>query len=189
MTIRIKKRLSGNSLLSMVEERAEVSLAKCYQCKKCSLGCPVSVQVQSPPSEIIRRLQLGAGDEMLQTDLIWTCLSCETCSVRCPNEINFAGVIDALRTIALEKGVAKPKGAVPLFNRLFLNAVKSYGRSYDLQMIALYKLRTGNISHDMEKFPAMMKKGKMAVLPPSGADKSKVRQIFNNLMERKGSRK
>ncbi len=189
MTIRIRKQSSGNNLLSMVEERAGVSLAKCYQCKKCSLGCPVSGQVQSPPSEIIRRLQLGAGDELLQTDLIWTCLSCETCSVRCPNEIDFAGVIDALRSISLEKGVAKSKGDVPLFNRLFLDAVKSYGRSYDLQMIALYKLRTGNIIRDMEKFPAMMKKGKMAVLPPSGADKGKVRRIFNNATERKGSKK
>ena len=122
---------------------------------------------------------MGAGDELLQTDLIWTCLSCETCYARCPNEINFAGVIDALRSIALEKGVAKPKGNVPLFNRLFLNTVKSYGRAYDLQMIALYKLGAGNIGQDMDKFPAMLKKGKMAVLPPSGADKGKVKRIFN----------
>jgi heterodisulfide reductase subunit C2 len=189
MTIRIKEGLSDNSLLHTVEERAEVNLAKCYQCKKCSLGCPVSRKVQSPPSEIIRRLQLGAGNELLQTDLIWTCLSCETCSVRCPNEINFAGVIDALRTIALQKGVAKPKGAVPLFNRLFLDAVKRYGRSYDLQMIGLYKLRTGNISQDLNKFPTMLKKGKMAVLPPSSAGKNTVKRIFDAISKQKGSSK
>jgi heterodisulfide reductase subunit C2 len=189
MTIKIKKQSAADSLIRMVEKKADVSLNKCYQCKKCSVGCPVAGQAESPPSEIIRRLQMGAGDELLQTDLIWTCLSCETCYARCPNEINFAAVIDALRSIALEKGVAKPEGNPPLFNRLFLNTVKTFGRAYDLQMIALYKLRTGNVMADTDKFPTMIKKGKMALLPPSGADKGKVRRIFNRLPQNKGTPK
>jgi heterodisulfide reductase subunit C len=189
MTIRIKKQSATDSLIRIVEKKAEVSLNKCYQCKKCSVGCPVAGQTESPPSEIIRRLQLGAGDELLQTDLIWTCLSCETCYARCPNEINFAAVIDALRSIALEKGVARPEGNPPLFNRLFLDTVKTFGRAYDLQMIALYKIRTGNVLADMEKFPTMIKKGKMALLPPSGADKRKVQRIFNRLPQDKGTTK
>ncbi len=189
MTIKIKKQFAPGSLLRIVEKKAEVSLDRCYQCKKCSVGCPVAGQTESPPSEIIRRLQLGAGEELLQTDLIWTCLSCETCYARCPNEINFAAVIDALRSIALDKGVAKPKGNPPLFNRLFLNTVKAFGRAYDLQMITLYKIRTGNIRQDTEKFPAMIKKGKMALLPPSGADKRKVRRIFDRMPQHKGTTK
>ena len=189
MTIRFKKRRAAGSLIRIIEKKADVSLNRCYQCKKCSVGCPVAGQTESPPSEIIRRLQLGAGDELLQTDLIWTCLSCETCYARCPNEINFAAVIDALRAVALEKGVAKPEGNPPLFNRLFLNTVKTYGRAYDLQMITLYKIGTGNIMADTEKFPTMIKKGKMALLPPSGADKRKVRRIFNRLPENKGTEK
>jgi heterodisulfide reductase subunit C len=187
MTIRIKKQPLKEGLLPTVEEKAGVSLALCYQCKKCSTGCPVSGKVASPPSEIIRRLQLGAGDELLQTDLIWTCLSCETCYARCPNEINFAAVIDALRALALEKGVAGPAGNMPRFNRLFLDTVKDYGRSYDLKMIALYKLRGGNLMADMDKFPAMLKKGKMAVLPPSGADKASMKRIFNKSAKKGGS--
>jgi heterodisulfide reductase subunit C len=189
MTVRIGQKKAGNNLLSIVEERAGVSLAGCYQCKKCSLGCPVSRQVKSPPSEIIRRLQLDAGDELLQSDLIWICLSCDTCSARCPNEIDFAAVIDALRTIALEKGVVKSNSDIPLFNKLFLDSVRSYGRSYDLQMIALHKLRTGNIGSDMDKFPTMIKKKKIAVLPPSGGDRGKVKRIFDKVREHKGSKK
>ncbi|MGD0781102.1 MAG: 4Fe-4S dicluster domain-containing protein [Dehalococcoidales bacterium] len=188
MTIRIKKQSPGKSLRSVVEQRAEVDLSSCYQCKKCSIGCPVTGLVISPPAEIIRRLQLGAGDELLQTDLVWTCLSCETCYARCPNEINFAGIIDALRAVSLEKGLAKPKGNSPLFNRRFLDTVKSYGRAYDLQMIVAYKLGTGKLMDDMEKFPEMLKKGKIAVLPPSGADKSKVKRIFAAIKSKGKSR-
>jgi len=189
VTISIKKQLATDSLLHIVEKKADVSLNKCYQCKKCSAGCPVADQTESPPSEIIRRLQLGAGEELLQTGLIWTCLSCETCYARCPNEINFTAVIDALRSIALDKGIAKPKGNPPLFNRLFLNTVKRFGRAYDLQIIALYKMRTGNFRQDMDKFPTMVKKGKIALLPSSGADKHKVRRIFNCLSQNKGTTK
>ena len=189
MTIKINKRFSPDSLIHIIEKKAEVSLNKCYQCKKCSVGCPVANQTKSPPSEIIRRLQLGADIELLQTDLIWTCLSCETCFARCPNEINFAAVIDALRSVALEKGVVKPAGNPPLFNHLFLNTVKTFGRAYDLQMIVLYKIRTGKILPDMDRFPAMIKKGKMALLPPTGADKGKVRRIFNHLPKNKGTTK
>jgi heterodisulfide reductase subunit C len=76
-----------------------------------------------------------------------------------------------------------------LFNRLFLDTVKSYGRVYDLQAIAMYKLRTGNIKQDMDKFPAMLKKGKMAILPPSGADKSTVKRIFKKAAQDKGTEK
>jgi len=187
MTTRIAKQKTTGSLLKTVEEKADVNLSACYQCRKCSIGCPVANEIESPPSEIIRRLQLGAGDELLQTALIWTCLSCETCYARCPNEINFAAVIDALKSIAVEKGVAKPQGDAPLFNRSFLNTVKSYGRAYDLKAIALYKLGTGNLGQDVDKFPSMLKKGKMAILPPSGADKGTVKRIFKKAAENKGT--
>jgi heterodisulfide reductase subunit C len=98
-------------------------------------------------------------------------------------------VIDALKSIALEKGVAKPKGDAPLFNRLFLNTVKTYGRSYDLQAIAMYKMGSGNLKQDMDKFPTMLKKGKIAILPPFGGDKEKVKRIFKKAARDKGTGK
>jgi len=188
MTIRIAKQKASGTLLSAVEEKADVSLRACYQCKKCSIGCPVADQTASPPAEIIRRLQLGAGDELLQTELIWTCLSCETCYARCPNQINFPAVVDALKAIALEKGAAKPQGNAPLFNRLFLSTVRHCGRSYDLMAIALFKLGSGNLGQDMEKFPTMLKKGKMSLLPPSGADTARVKRIFDKAAQHRGKR-
>lgn len=164
--------------MEAVQVRADVNLSLCYQCKKCSFGCPVAGEAESSPSEIIRRLQLGAGDELLQNGLVWACLSCETCYARCPNRINFTAVIDALKSLAIEKGVARPKGDAPLFNRLFLETVKSYGRAYDLQALGMYKLRSGNLKQDMDKLGEMLKKRKIAILPPSGARKETVKRIF-----------
>jgi heterodisulfide reductase subunit C len=189
MTIKIKKQAPGNRLLDAVARISGTDISRCYQCKKCSSGCPVTTLVKSPPAEIIRRLQLGAGNELLESDLVWTCLSCETCSARCPMEIDIAGVIDSLRTLARETGAARPKGNMPLFNKEFLRMVKTFGRSYDLPMIAAYKVGTGKIRQDMEKFPTMLRKGKMAVLPPTGGDRRKVKRIFEKTLTNKGNGK
>jgi heterodisulfide reductase subunit C len=187
MTLRIKRQTPEYNLLHIVEGITGIDISRCYQCKKCTSGCPVVQWTESPPSEIIRRLQLGAGNELLESDLVWMCLSCETCYARCPMDINISAVIDSLRSMARETGARKPKGNMPLFNREFLRMVKTFGRSYDLPMIAAYKIGTGNIRQDMAKFPTMLKKGKMAILPPSGGDRRKVKQIFNKALKSKGT--
>jgi heterodisulfide reductase subunit C len=104
-------------------------------------------------------------------------------------EINIAAVIDALRFLARETGAPMPKGNMALFNRMFLRMVKAFGRSYDLSMIAAYKVGTGNVMQDMEKFPTMLKKGKMAILPPIGANKKTVKRIFERVPKSKGTGK
>ena len=185
MAVRVSKKSAAGGLRRVVEERSGVGLAACLQCRKCSGGCPVAGYVQSPPSEIIRRLQLGAGDEILNSDLVWLCLSCGTCYARCPMKINIASVIDTLRTLALERGAARPKGDIPRFNREFLRTVKSFGRAYDLSAIAGYKMGTATFLKDTGKFPEMLIKGKMSVLPPSGADKQMVKRIFSKVRRKK----
>ena len=135
------------------------------------------------PSEMMHRLHLGQGDELLNSDILWMCVSCETCSARCPMRIDVAAVMDALRKLAVERGAAKPKGNVPLFNRAFLKTVALFGRSYDIAMIAAYKLGSGKLMADTEKFPTMLKKRKIALLPPRGADRKTVRRIFKNTKE------
>ena len=179
--ITIKKKKTGRALRDAVEELCGVDLSLCYQCKKCSGGCPVAAFTRSRPSEIMRRLHLGAGDELLASDLIWTCVSCETCSARCPMGIDVAAVMDALRRLAVERGAPKPAGDVPLFNRAFLKTVQTFGRAYEIGLITGYKLGTGKLMNDAEKFPAMLKKGKIALLPPGGGDRKTVKRIFKKV--------
>lgn len=179
MTIRIKREHKTTTFLCMVEEMSDVDLGACFQCQKCACGCPVSATTKSPPSEIIRRLQLGEEEKILTSDIIWACASCETCFARCPMGIDMASVIDALRVLALSKRVGAAKGNVPLFNRAFLQTVKIFGRAYDLAMITAYKIGTRTFTKDTEKFSIMLKKGKIALLPSKGADRKTVKQIFN----------
>jgi len=185
MTIRIKKGQAAGGIARIVEELSGVDLSVCYQCKKCTSGCPVADLTQSPPSEIMRLLHLGVGEELLESDSIWICVSCETCSARCPMGIDIAAVMDALRALSLKKGTATPRGNVPLFNRMFLKTVSVFGRTYDLAMITAYKMGTLSFLKDTEKFPSMLKKGKIALLPPGGADRKTAKRIFDKTLRKR----
>ncbi len=184
--ITIPRAKKGPSLKQAIEHLAGVDLSVCFQCKKCSSGCPMAKLAKSRPSEMVRQLQLGAGDELLASDLVWLCASCETCSARCPMGVDVAGVMDALRRLALERHVPKPEGEMALFNRAFLKTVQTFGRSYEIGMIAAYKLGTGKWKNDTDKFPAMLRKGKIALLPPRGGDRATVKRIFKKAKQTKG---
>jgi heterodisulfide reductase subunit C len=185
--ITIKKTKTGNGLKDIVERISDVDLSVCLQCRKCSSGCPVAKITKSRPSEIMRRLHLGAGNELLEADLLWTCVSCETCSARCPMGIDVAAVMDALRKLALARGASKQEGNVPLFNKAFLKTVEIFGRTYEIAMIAAYKLGTGKLMNDTEKFPTMLKKGKISLIPSLGGDRKTVRRIFKKTRQNKGA--
>jgi heterodisulfide reductase subunit C len=187
MAITVKKR-KAKGIIDEVQEISGVDLSVCFQCKKCTSGCPVSKLVKTPPSEIMRRLHLNSGDEILESDILWMCVSCETCSARCPMDIDVAAVMDALRKLAREKGASKQKGNVKLFNWAFLKTVQVFGRTYDIAMIAAYKLGTLKLMDDTEKFPTMLKKKKIALLPPLSGDRKTTRKIFKKAKEKEAGK-
>jgi heterodisulfide reductase subunit C len=96
-----------------VEEISGQDLLACNQCGKCSAGCPVVAVMDILPSQVIRMAQLGM-EEVLESDTIWICASCLTCVTRCPKGVDLPRLMEALRQIALRRGVAKlDLGALP----------------------------------------------------------------------------
>lgn len=80
------------------------NLRACYQCGECSSGCPLASEMDLLPSTIIRLVQLGQ-EEVLDSKTIWVCSSCLTCAVRCPQQIDVAKVMEALRQLNLRKNI------------------------------------------------------------------------------------
>jgi len=181
MTITIKSTIAERSLLEQVKADSGVNISLCLQCRRCSNGCPAAEFTGASPSEIIRKLQLGADKEILNDEFIWVCASCETCFARCPMKINMAGVVDSLRIRAAAEKAKTPSGNMPLINRLLLGTMKSFGRTYDLGAMVLYKAGTFSYFRDAGKFPMILMKGKIALLPTTGGDKKTVKHIFKNI--------
>jgi heterodisulfide reductase subunit C len=178
MAIVISKNQKTDNLMEAVEKISGVHISECLQCKKCSNGCPVAGITETGPSGIIRRLQLNADDGLFASDLVWMCVSCETCYARCPMKIDMSAVMDALRILAVRNKPVGLKENVHLFNKAFLNTVRFFGRTYDLGMIAAYKVGTSSYLQDTDKFPMLLQKRKIALLPSFKGDKKYIKRIF-----------
>jgi heterodisulfide reductase subunit C len=92
--------------VSQVEEISGQDLLACNQCGKCSAGCPVVATMDILPNQAIRMAQLGL-EEVLESRTIWICASCLTCVTRCPKGVDLPRLMEALRQIALRKGMAQ----------------------------------------------------------------------------------
>ncbi len=103
MRINISRKKIKDPFVTKVEELSGQNLLACYQCGKCSAGCPAVSEMDILPNQIIRYAQLGFKDELMRSKSIWICASCFTCNARCPKGINIAEVIEAIRQILLRK--------------------------------------------------------------------------------------
>jgi heterodisulfide reductase subunit C len=120
-------------------------VTSCHQCKKCSSGCPLTFAMDLLPDAVIRLALLGQEMLLLGCRTIWVCSSCETCTTRCPNGIDIAGVMDRLKEEALRQGVAPPQPAVARFHRTFLETVRlGGGRLSEPLLLGLYQLKGGD---------------------------------------------
>ena len=85
-----------------IEKIAAVSdenIYSCYQCGKCSAGCPSADYMDNIPSQFIKLLQLGLEEDVKASNTPWVCLTCFVCSVRCPKGIDIAGIMEAARLL------------------------------------------------------------------------------------------
>ncbi len=102
-TVRLSSSI-GSAFVAKIEKISGQKLLACYQCGKCSAGCPMAAYMDILPNQIIRMAQLGMQKQLLASRTIWTCVSCLTCNSRCPKNIKIAEVIESLRETALRDG-------------------------------------------------------------------------------------
>ena len=82
---------------------------RCFQCGTCTSDCPIARFSETyRPRQIIRMVQLGLRDRVLNSDTLWLCAACFTCTDRCPQDVEVASVIRVLRNLAAEKGIVPP---------------------------------------------------------------------------------
>ena len=103
MRIRLSAAAVRNELVRRVEEYSGQDMLACYQCGKCSAGCPVAFAMDMLPSRVIRLIQLGQVEAVLDSETPWLCASCQTCYVRCPKGIDLSRIMEAVREIILQE--------------------------------------------------------------------------------------
>jgi heterodisulfide reductase subunit C len=103
MRTHISRKKIRDDFVRKVEELSGQNLLVCYQCGKCSAGCPQVDQMDILPNQVIRLAQLGQKEDLVGSKTIWVCASCLTCNVRCPKGVKIAEVMEAIRQVVLRK--------------------------------------------------------------------------------------
>jgi len=164
--------------LTEIETLSGIKVSACYQCKKCSNGCPVVSAMDFQPNRLIRMIQMGLKEDVLRSSTIWVCASCETCSTRCPNDIEIATLMDHLRQAAIREGKVEKEKNTPIFHQTFLSSIRKHGRVHELMMIGEYRFKTKDFMSDLRLGWEMFKRGRLKLFPAGVKGRREIEEIF-----------
>ena len=177
------------SLLEEIEAVGPFQTGACYQCRKCTNGCPVTFAMDLYPDEVIRLAILGQRERVLGCRTIWVCAACETCTTRCPNEVKIAEMMDCLKEMAIRTGVPLPEPKILKLHEAFLNNLNHWGRVYETALLPTYLLKSGELkekwkagtySNDIKLGLRMLSKRRFPLLPKPIKGKQEVQKILAN---------
>lgn len=168
----------NSSLADRVQEELGVNVYLCYQCVRCTSGCPVAEFFDWQPNQIMRALQLGQEDIALESQTPWLCASCQTCTTRCPQGLDITAIMEFLTREALDRGYKPQVPEVNIFNEAFIREVRIWGRAYEPGLMAEMTLRNpGSVIGDMDLYMRMLRKMKVGFLPSIGRPPRNVKPV------------
>lgn len=175
------------SLQKRLAAQFSTPVSSCFQCKKCSAGCPLTFAMDLLPDQVIRLALLGQTETLVNSRTIWVCAACVTCTTRCPNGIDIAGVMDWLKEEALRQGTAVAQPEVATFHRLFLESIRRAGGRLGevalMQRFTLYTLRRRpqlkELWENAKLGWGLFKRGRLRpVGPPALKGRQEIKEIF-----------
>jgi heterodisulfide reductase subunit C2 len=164
-----------------------LAVTSCFQCRKCSAGCPLTFAMDLLPDQVVRLALLGQEDQVLGARTIWVCSGCMTCTSRCPNGIDIAGVMDWLKEEAVRRGRGIPEEEIAAFHRLFLESIRAGGgrlaETRLLRRFTFYKIRRqpdfSELKQNLGLGWKLWRRGRVRLTgPPALRGKAEIREIF-----------
>lgn len=142
-------------------------LRTCIHCGTCAGSCPAVEFMDHTPRRLIGMINADLKEEVLSSNTYWFCASCYQCSVRCPQEIDIAGVMYAVKRYTIWNKAYKEDLIGPVFSETFVRTIVRAGRSYEPVLEMPYLLSSGVSGFIKEAVVAtsMMLKGRIPVLP------------------------
>ncbi len=175
-----------SGFLEEAKKRSGEDLSLCYQCLKCTAGCPTAPYMDIRPNSIIRLIQMGRKEAVLGSSAIWLCVSCEACGTRCPNGIDIGVLMDTLREMSIEQGVPAKEKNIHLLHEAFVRSIRRGGRVHEATMLVDYKLKSKDFMTDLVPGMMLFLKGKIPILPSLIKGRAEIRRIFEKCEKKKG---
>jgi heterodisulfide reductase subunit C len=165
----------GDYFLNRIQGEAGVNISACYQCERCTNACPVSHYMDIKPHQVMRYIQLGWREQLLQSATIWVCLSCEMCTTYCPNEVDVAESINHLRNMAARASITPHDKSLAVFHQTFLDVLQTSGRVNEIRLMSAYyskldilkeKMKEGSLTEEIRVGMTLLRKGRLKLFTP-----------------------
>ncbi len=176
-----------------VQERSGQNITRCYLCLKCFVGCPMAPYMDIKPHTVIRMIQYGQKKELLKSRTIWLCVSCMTCGVRCPNGIDISAVMDTLKEMSVEEGLAHvSEKRIVVLHEEFLRSVKMWGRLHEMTFYmpllfrTLDKVKALDLVSTFRSAVLLLSRLKLPFLPKQIKGIREIRKLYSKAYKTKG---
>ncbi|MDI6771034.1 MAG: 4Fe-4S dicluster domain-containing protein [bacterium] len=170
----------------VIETASGERVGLCFGCGICTGSCPLAPAMDMLPSRLMKAVQLGLKERVLKATAPYLCVGCETCAVRCPNGIDVARVMDAVRQAGLARGGPVPRVDIQRFHQWFLRTVRLFGRAHEGLLSAGFSLQQGRLREDLPTGWALMRHGRLALWPHFIRRRREVRRLFRAIGQRGG---
>lgn len=95
--------LPSAELREELTRRGAGDVGKCYQCATCSSVCELAPSQAPFPRRQMLLAQWGLVDRLAADPAVWLCHQCNDCTVRCPRDAKPGDVLQAVRSLVIEK--------------------------------------------------------------------------------------
>ena len=178
----------GDYFLNRIQGEAGVNISACYQCERCTNACPVSHFMDIKPHQVMRYIQLGWREELLQSSTIWICLSCEMCTTFCPNEVDVAETINHLRNIAAHSSITPKEKSLAVFHQTFLEVLQKSGRVNEFRLMNAYylkpdilheRIKNKTLKEDLLLGITLLRKGRLKLFTPKSKAIKEIKRVYS----------
>ena len=90
-------------LAKFIREECGENVYLCYQCERCSSGCPTSMAMHYRPAQMMRIAQFGLEERLITDASLWRCLGCDTCTAHCPHNLSVRRLVEVMRQIWIQQ--------------------------------------------------------------------------------------
>jgi len=133
----------------------------CFNCMRCTSGCPSMKMLENKPHQVVALTNLGLVDELISSEMIWTCALCLKCKERCPQRAAPVDLILALRTSAVERQMKVPEAYMKALSMVLdIGLIQSFQEivSRDMEPVTRDTLGLPTPAKPSEKFKSVIVK-------------------------------
>ena len=166
---------------------ARETLRSCMQCGSCTATCASAYAMDYTPRQLWHMARLGMKHEVLNSKTLWLCSTCYSCTLRCPRDLPLTETIGTLKRLAEQEDIHSHRES-RYFYRAFMETVRRYGRTAEVETMARYFLTTNPLraAGFVPLAVSMLRHNKVPINLPRLVGPGKLDRLFARVGELEG---